>query len=125
MIFKLKLEMGSKGARDADDVAALLVEAAARVSLKVGEDGEFGLLRDDDGNRIGRWDFSDTDPAEFVVGEEDTTGQSFGCVKNDSYYDSDGDVVYTCSRERDHKGIHAAGNGRTIAAVWADEDYDA
>lgn len=123
-IFKLKLEMGTNGAKDADDVAAMLIEAAGRVAAKVGEDGDFGLLRDDEGKRIGRWDFTDTDADAFVVHEDDTTGGAYGCNKNNTYYDSDGDEKYTCSRERGHKGVHAAGNGSTIAATWTDEDYD-
>jgi hypothetical protein len=78
------------------------------------------LLRDDDGNRIGRWDFSDTDPAEFVVGDEDTTGRSYGCSYD--FYDSDGDAVYTCSRDEHADRVHAAGNGHQIVAVWSEED---
>ena len=117
MIFKLKLEMGGAGMRDADDVAALLVETAARVAQKVGEDGEFGLLRDDEGNRIGRWDFSDTNVDEFVVGEEDTTGGSYGC--NEAFYDEDGDRQWSCSREAHRDPIHAAGASGRIYAVWS------
>jgi len=119
-IFKLKLEMGGAGVRDADDVARLLAEAAGAVSKKVGEDGEFGLIRDDEGNRIGRWDFSDTNPAEFVVGEEDTTGGSYGCGVD--FFDEDGDAVYTCSRVDHTDPVHAAGNGRRIVAVWSTGD---
>lgn len=118
MIFKLKLDMGTAGAKDADDVAALLMEAVPRVAAKVGEDGEFGLIRDEEGKRIGRWDFSDNDPGEFVVGEEDTTPDDGGC--ENYYFDSDGDERWSCSRERGHKGVHAAGNGDTIQAVWFD-----
>lgn len=118
-IFKLKLEMGATGARDADDIAALLVEAAGRVALKVGEDGEFGLLRDGNGNRIGRWDFSDNDPGDFVVGEEDTTPED-ATTCTTSYYDSDGDERWECTRERGHKGVHATGDGSVIQAVWQD-----
>lgn len=121
-IFKLKLEMGST-VRDSDDVAALLLEALPRITAKVGEDGEFGLIRDGAGNRIGRWDFSDNDPAEFAVGDEDTTGGSFGCDSDYSIFrDADGDQEYACSRERRHTGAHAAGNGRVIVAVWKTQD---
>lgn len=115
MIFKLKLEMND-AVRDADDVAALLAEAIPRVAAKVGEDGEFGLIRDANGNRIGRWDFSDKDPGDFVVGEADTTGGSYGC--SEYFYDEDGDQKWTCSRERSHPGVHAAGDGSEIKAVW-------
>lgn len=117
-VFKLKLEMGSTGARDADDIAALLMEAVPRIAAKVGEDGDFGLIRDANGNRIGRWDFTDNDPGEFVVGEKDTTGGKYGCHSDwNQYRDEDGDGVYTCSREA-HVGPHAAGNGDEIVAVW-------
>lgn len=118
MIFKLKLNMGTAGAKDADDVAALLMEAVPRVAAKVGEDGEFGLIRDEDGKRIGRWDFSDNDPGEFVVNEEDTTPGHEDCEHY--YYDEDGDTRWSCSRERGHTGVHAAGNRSTIQAVWFD-----
>ena len=117
MIFKLKLKMGGAGVRDADDVARLLAEAAGRVSQKVGEDGEFGLLRDGNGNRIGRWDFMDADPQEFVVGEEDNTEQSYGC--SEDFYDEDGDSVWRCSRDQHTDKVHAAGSGGRIYAVWS------
>lgn len=117
MIFKLKIDMGTKGAKDADDIAAILAEAAGRVAQKVGEDGEFGLLRNDEGARIGRWEFSDHDVSEFVVGEKDTTGASYGC--GESFYDSDGDAEYACSRPAHGSSEpHAAGNGSEIVAVW-------
>lgn len=119
MIFKLKLEMGGAGVRDADDVAKLLVEAAGRVAQKVGEDGEFGLLRDDNGNRIGRWDFMNMDPQEFKVGDEDTTGGSYGC--NEAFYDEDGDRMWSCSREAHLDKVHAAGAAGQIYAVWSVE----
>ncbi len=118
-VFKLKLEMGSTGARDADDIARLLMEAVPRVAAKVGEDGDFGLIRDEDGKRIGRWDFSDNDPGEFVVGEEDTTDQEYSCGWDGRrYYDSDGDEMYECTRKGRHTGVHAAGNGDVIVATW-------
>ena len=124
-IFKLKLEMGGTGVRDADDVAKLLVEAAGRVSLKVGEDGEFGLLRDEDGNRIGRWDFSDTDPGDFVVGGEDITDKEYACTSDERFYrDEDGDELYECTRKGPHTGVHAAGNGSEIVAVWKSNYYN-
>jgi len=118
MIFKLKIDMGTAGAKDADDVAALLMEAVPRVAAKVGEDGEFGLIRDEEGKRIGRWDFTDKDPTMFMVGDDDTTGNSYGC--DASFYDNDGDVEYSCSRDNHPSSeLHAAGNGSTINAVWA------
>lgn len=121
MIFKLKIEMGSAGAKDADDIAALLMEMMPRVAAKVGEDGEFGLVRDEEGKKVGRWDFSDNDPGEFVIGEADTTGGTSGCRHAQQYYyDEDGDTLYQCSRERGHSGVHACGNGREIVAVWQD-----
>lgn len=118
MIFKLKLEMGGAGVRDADDVAGLLADIIPRVAAKVGEDGEFGLIRDAENNRIGRWDFSEKDHGDFVVGEDDTTDQ----VADDHawYYDEDGDTRWECTRARGHKGVHAHGNGDTIQAVWFD-----
>ena len=119
-IFKLKMELGTNGAKDADDVVARLGEILPRIAAKVGEDGEFGLIRDEDGKRIGRWDFSDNDPGEFVVGEADTTPDNPPSTCNSMYYDSDGDERWECTRERGHKGIHATGNGDTIQAVWND-----
>lgn len=119
-IFKLKLEMGTEGAKDADDVAAMLIEAAGRVAQKVGEDGEFGLLRDEEGKRIGRWDFSDNDPGDFVVGEDDTTPDDPPRTCHGQYYDSDGDCRWECTREYGHRGVHAHGDGDEIKAVWFD-----
>lgn len=117
-IFKLKLEMGP-GLRDADDVAAALIEIAGAVGRKVGEDGEFGLIRNpESGEKVGRWDFSDTNTDEFVVGEDDNTGGSYGCGQD--YYDSDGDPMYTCSRARHTDPVHAAGDGHVIRAVWSE-----
>ena len=118
--FKLKLKMGP-GLRDADDVAAALVEIAGAVARKVGEDGEFGLIRNpESGEKVGRWDFTDTDTEEFVLNEDDNTGGTYGC--NQPFYDEDGDHWFNCSRDKHADPVHAAGNGRRIVAVWS-ADY--
>lgn len=113
--FKMNITMGDS-VRDTDDLAQILMAAAASVANRMGEPGETATLRDDDGNVVGSMRFEET--PDFRVGDKDTTGGTYGCYDGEYFYDEDGDTTWTCSREADHKGVHAAGNGSKIVATW-------
>lgn len=113
--FKLDVKMNDTDLRDADQIAELLMGLAASISARMmGDVGEKLPVRDTNGNRVGQASFADY--PDFHVSDADTTGGSYGC--GEEFYDADGDATWTCSRDEDHNGPHAAGNGSYICAVW-------
>jgi hypothetical protein len=55
MIFRLEIALGGDALQTSDDVRALLV----RVSRQVAIEDETDIVRDLNGNTVGRWTFSE------------------------------------------------------------------
>ena len=121
MKFKAKIKMENSAMMDADDIAESIVGSLPSIS-GARKKGTFSNRR---GENVGDWTISEEpDIGDYRLGERDWTVKErreddSRCYQ--SFYDSDGDEAYECTRKSNHNDLHVNGDGSTIDAVWSDQ----
>jgi len=118
MKFLLDIQLGGPGLKDTDGVGEKLIEVAGRAASKMGDEGDTGLIRDDDGEAVGKWIYTELGSYELHADDWTMNEMPGGRRCMADLYDSDGDPMYSCTRGRNHRDLHVAGDGSEIEAVW-------